>query len=120
MKNELMGKINYFTSVFLGIVGISLVYEIFSENEFADKVDDIAMLVLSGVAIWWYQKKAATGKNKWMAAILLGIGLAIKIYAIYVENDDKEAVGDDIGIVVSLVLAFLFVVWQTATAGKNK
>ena len=110
---ELAKKINFFTASFIGILGLSLIGEVIMEDDPMDKIDDVLMVLLGLAAIWWY-KKTGYKLNKTIGSVVfMGIAVLIKIFAIYIEQADKEAVGDDYGILAALVIAFVFVVWQT-------
>ncbi len=117
---EVVRRINYFSTAFVSILGFSLTSEIFQEDDFVDKIDDILMLLLSIGVIIWYKKKGYKAEKTAMSLLAVGIGLVIKIIAIVIEHADKEAVGDDIGIMVGLVLAFAFVLWHTLGLRKTK
>lgn len=117
---EFARRINFFTTSFVGILGISLISEIFQENDAEDKLDDIAILILSAVSIWWYKKKGHNARSTTPSIIILCIGLLIKFVGILIEHTDKEALGDDIGIFVAFLLALIFVTWQTLALRKEK
>lgn len=103
-------KLNFFTSAFLGIMGLSLAQEIIMEDDPVDKIDDLAFLLLGLFAVYWYRKNPT--KFSLMPVILVLVGTLIKIGAILVEMNDKEAVGDDIGILVALIITLVFVFLQ--------
>ena len=107
---EFPQKLNFFVVGFLSAVSLSLAFEIFKEDDVHDKIDDIAFLVLGIATIFWYRKNA----NKYSIApvVLMGLGLVIKIAAVMIEFADKEAVGDDIGIGIALVFAFVITIYQ--------
>lgn len=106
---ELYSKLNFFVASLVSILGFTMIYEIISEDDISDKIDDILMFVLGLVAIWWYKKSGYKGQSSKLALfVTIGASL-IKIMAIVIEHADKEAVGDDIGILMSLLLALMFV-----------
>ncbi len=115
---EVYGKLNYFVASFTAILGLTLVYEVFAEDDMEDKLDDALMVVLGIAAIWWYKKSGYKGESSVVAIIISGLAVLLKIMAVAIEHADKEAVGDDIGILISLVLAFGFVVWQVLAHQK--
>jgi hypothetical protein len=116
---EIARRINFFTASFIGVLGLSLVSEIIMEDDRMDKIDDILMVALGLSAIWWYKKSGYKLSKTTGSVIILVIALIIKFFAIYIEHADKEAVGDDFGILSALILAFVFVIWQTLH-NKNK
>ncbi len=103
-------KLNFFTSAFLGIMGFSLIGELFMEDDWMDKIDDGMFLILGIAAIFWYKSNAL--KKSMAPIILVLIGVAIKIFAIFVEIKDKEAVGDDFGILSALLITLVVVIYQ--------
>ncbi len=110
---EIARRINYFTAVFTSVLGFSLTSEIFMEDGVPDKIDDIFIVVLSAVAIFWYLSQGHKASRTLGSILLLAGGIAIKALAIAIEHADKEAVGDDYGVISALIFAFIFVVWQT-------
>lgn len=113
---EIVRRINFFTAAFVGVVGLSLASEIIMENDVPDKIDDILMVILSLVAIYWY-KKSGYKANKTFVSVLLLLGaIAIKIMAVVIEHADKEAVGDDYGVLAALIIAIIFVLWQSISS----
>lgn len=113
--NELTKKINFFSFSFVSIIGLSMFPELFLEDDPSDKIDD-ALIVLLGIAgIVWY-KKTGHKSNKTTGSIIMFIlAILIKIMAIVIERADKEAVGDDIGVLITFVFGFiftLFMIWK--------
>lgn len=115
---ELARRVNFFTASFVGVLGIAMATEIFREDDPADKIDDILMVVLAGAAIYWY-KKTGYKLNKSLASIIfIAAAILIKLLAVYIEHADAEAVGDDFGVLAILIVALVFVVWQTLIRKK--
>ncbi len=96
----------------MGLSGFAFAPEIFLENDWMDKLDDISIFVLAVVAIIWY----LSGNNKFMRSkmpvILVGLALLAKIGALIIEFKDKDAVGDDFGALILFVLATSLVIFQ--------
>lgn len=103
-------KLNFFASAFVSVVGFSLVSEIFMENDLPDKIDDTLMVILAAISVYWYKKNAL--KKSAMPIALFVVAIAIKIMAIVIEMDDKEAVGDDFGVLAALIVGFIVVIYQ--------
>ncbi len=110
-KNEnLPQKLNFFSTAFISIMGFALAAEIFQEDDFLDKIDDILLLVLGVVAIIWYRKNA---NKKTLAPVwFLAIGAVVKFAAMVIEHKDASALGDDIGVFVALVIGLCVAVYQ--------
>lgn len=103
----------------ISILGATLIYEVITEDDPMDKIDDAIMVVLGVVAVWWYKKTGHKGNNSNVAIWLSGLAVATKIMAVAIEHADKEAVGDDIGILLALLLAFGLVLWQVYSNKKK-
>jgi|SRR5579884_2567106 len=116
---EFNSKINYLVTTVTSILGFTLIYEVITEDDVMDKLDDFLMLVLGIVAIWWYKKTGHKGTGSGTAVIISGLAVLFKIMAIMVEHADAEAVGDDIGILISVLLLFIFVTWQVLSHKKS-
>lgn len=117
---EVIHKLNYLTASLIGILGLSLAGEIIQEDDPPDKVDDALLLIIGIATIWWYKKKGYKAESINGSLIFLVLALLTKIGAIIVEHADAEAVGDDIGIVIALVITIVFVLWQKITHKKEK
>lgn len=103
VENLKHSVLNFFASAFLGIMGFALLPEVINENDVPDKIDDALFFLLGLFAIFWYRKNSS--KRSAMPIVLLAIAVLIKIGAIIIEHDDKEAVGDDIGVFIGIVIA---------------
>src|SRR6202035_5440830 len=97
----------------------SLIGEIIGEDDPSDKIDDVIFFVLGVVAITWYKKMGYKAGKTTGSIILLVLGILTKILAISIEYADKEAVGDDFGIISGLIIALVFVIWQTLSHKKE-
>src|SRR5690349_10533664 len=110
---ELTKRLNFFTATFLGIVGISLISEVFQEDDFPDKIDDFLIFLLGIGAIYWYKKTGFKAGKSTTSVVLLVVAFFIKLMGIIIEHADKEALGDDIGVFIPIIFALVFVAWQT-------
>jgi drug/metabolite transporter (DMT)-like permease len=110
---DLARRVNFFTASFIGILGLSLIGEVIMEHDMEDKVDDILMVILGLAAIYWYRRTGHKLNKTIGSVVIVGIAVLIKVYAIYIEHADKEAVGDDFGILAALIIALIFIIWQT-------
>lgn len=114
---DLARRLNFFSAGFMGVLGLSLIGEVVMEHDLEDKVDDALMVILGLAAIWWYKRTGHKVSKTVGSIVLVGVGVLVKLYAIRIEFVDKEAVGDDFGILAALIIAFIFVTWQSI---KNK
>ena len=116
---ELNTKLNFLVTGFVSLIGFTMLYEVKAEDDFEDKLDDALLALLGLAAIWWYKKSGHTGHSSQLAWVVSGVAVLLKILAIAIEHADKEALGDDIGILIAFVLLFAFVLWQTLSKSKS-
>ncbi len=81
-------------------------FEIFNENEWIDRIEDVGVSLLAVVGIAWY----LVGRNRYqrnpLPLICLGLAWMLKMIAVFgTEFDDANARGPDIGLIVTLGLA---------------
>jgi peptidoglycan/LPS O-acetylase OafA/YrhL len=88
---------------FMAVLAVGVMAEIFNEPEFTDKIDDILILLLGVGAIIWYFRGDNRFRYSWTPFILLAASLAVKVGALFFELDDQAAVGDEFGIVPTLL-----------------
>jgi hypothetical protein len=96
----------------VALAGFAFAPEILLENEWADRADDIGLLILGIFAIIWYRWSENRFSRSIAPVIFVTLALALKIAALMIELDDKDAVGDDFGGLVLFVLALIFVGYQ--------
>jgi hypothetical protein len=116
IKQSINRSFNLLGTSIVALSGFAFAPEIFLEKEWADRADDIGLLLLGIVAIFWYLK----GENRFSRSIapivFIVIAFALKVAALMIEFDDLDAVGDDFGGLTLFVLAILliaFLYWQT-------
>jgi len=95
---------NFFVVAFLGIVGGSLVTQVFFEDEWTHRFDELLILTIAVVAIVWYR----TGQNRLnrssVPVILAGAALLSKVAGMVLEISDTKDVGDDFDLFLLLLL----------------
>jgi drug/metabolite transporter (DMT)-like permease len=109
---DFVHRVNYFSATFISLLGFAMAPEILQEDDFPDKIDDILLLVIGLIGVWWYKKRGFKADSTKGSILLIGASLLVKIGGIIIEHADKEALGDDIGVTIALLLAFLFILWQ--------
>lgn len=119
MEENKFHRLNYFVISFVAILGLTMISEVFMEKEWADRADDLFMVLVGLYSIYWYKTSKAISSRTWMPIILLGLCFLSKVWAIKVEFNDKEAVGDDYGVITALILALIFSVQQLVSMGKK-
>lgn len=96
----------------LGLSGFAFMLEIFIEHDWADKADDIALLVLGIIGIIWYLSKNNRFRYSVTPVVLTVLALIVKFSAIIIELDEPDAVGDDFGALVLFVLATILIIYE--------
>lgn len=107
-----MDRVNYFIAAFLGILGLTAITTFIMETDRADKLDDLLLITIGFVGVYIYVRRFHL-TYRYLLPLTLIFALVIKIGAVFVEHADASAVGDDFGIAETLVLASIFVGWQT-------
>jgi len=83
---------------------IGLLGEIIRETELRDKGDDIFIVLLALASIIWY----FTGRNRyklsWFPFVLLAATAIVKVGTLIYEFSDQVAVGDELGLVLPIVV----------------
>lgn len=104
---------NFFGVAVLAIDASLGLFEIFNENEWIDRLDDLVITALAIIGIVWY----LAGRNRYRSSpwplVLLGASWILKMVTVFVtEHDDANAVGPDYGLIVTLLLATIVFGWQ--------
>ena len=95
---------NFFVVAFLGVLGGSLVTELFQESEWLFRVDELLIIAIAAMAIAWYLVGQHRLRRSVIPLLLALAALAAKVLGLMLEIKDAADVGDDIGIVQSLLL----------------
>lgn len=97
--------------IFLDLALLLSVYEIFIENEWVDKADDIifAGLAIGAIILPKLIKKSLP---RYFSLIILSLALAVKIAAYFIENDDAKAIGLDYAIILLMALGIAINFWM--------
>ena len=90
--------------VFLAAIGLGILVEVFMEKEWADKIDDIIIVLLALIGLVWYMYGQNRFKRAFAPVLLVILAFIVKIGAFIVEFDDKEAIGDEFGVILPLLL----------------
>jgi len=83
---------------------LTTIFELFNENEWIDKADDIIYFGIAFFALLW----ALFARNKtprFFPAIFLVLALATKIIWLFIEGDDLKAVDPDYAVIVFMALS---------------
>lgn len=112
--------LNFFATAFLAIMGITTLDEIVSEDEWTDKIDDAVLMGIAAAAVVWYLR----GRNRYARSlvplVLMVLGAATKALGLWIEHDDTQAVGPDIGVVIYLTVATIVFGWQLYATRKGQ
>ena len=102
---------NFLGIVLLNIYALTLVSVVLIETEWNDRIDDILIITLAIIGIFWYR----FGKNRFIFSlvplILNALALATHIISILIELDDAKAIGDDILAVQYFLFTTIFLAW---------
>lgn len=93
------------------LAGFSFFPEIFLEDEWQFKLDDLIILILGLFALWWYKTKNNRYTHSVVPVLIVVAGLVAKILAIILEFKDKEDVGDDFGALILFSIATVVVIY---------
>ena len=112
--------LNFFGVAVLSIDASLALFEIFNEIEWIDRLDDLVVTALSVIGIVWY----LVGRNRYarnpLPLIFLFLAWSLKMVTVFVtERDDSNAVGPDIGLIVTLGLATIVFAWQYFRARRQ-
>lgn len=101
---------NFFVVAFLGILGGSLVTELFLESEWLFRIDELLIIVIAAIGVMWY----LVGKHRMTSSpvplLLAVLALGAKVLGMFLEIKDATDVGDDIAIVETLVIFIIVAV----------
>ena len=95
---------NFFVVAFLCILGGSLVTELFQESEWLFRIDELLIIAIAALAFVWYLVGQHQLRLSVIPLLLALAALAAKVLGLMLEIRDAADVGDDIGIVQSLLL----------------
>jgi hypothetical protein len=95
---------NFFVVAFLGIVGGSLVTQLFFEDEWTHRLDELLILAIAVVAIVWYRAGQNRLSRSLVPVILAGAALLSKVIGMVLEISDTKDVGDDFDLFLLLLL----------------
>ena len=102
---------NLMAAAFLFFIGIGLGTNAIPEADFADKIDDLGLLIIGLIAVLWYLTVGRTRRSI-VPVVLTVLALAAQVLGVVLEVSDKDAFGDNIGGMVILVPFLLFMIWQ--------
>ena|ERR1051326_6700215 len=111
--NEALNRtFNLLGTSIVALAGFAFTAEIFLENDWPDKIDDITLFVLAIVGIIWYLMGNNKYKRSIVPVVLIILSLLAKIMAVIIERDDKDAVGDDFGGLTLFVISTVLILYQ--------
>src|SRR5258708_3022118 len=90
-------------ALFPALALLATIIELIRENELADKADDLIYLGITVLTLIW--ALFFRGKTpRFFPLIFLILALGVKIYSLFVEGDDMEAVDPDYFIIAFIAL----------------
>lgn len=112
IKEAINRGFNLLAVSIVGLSGFAFLPEVFVENDVPDKIDDALLFILGIIAMIWYRKSNNSKTRSIVPVVFVIIGLLVKILGIIIEHDDAEALGDDLGGLILMVLATGLVIFQ--------
>lgn len=110
---------NLFGIGLLAVTGIALLPVALQEPEWADRADDLALLVLAVIGLAWYLTGRHRFRHSLVPVVLLGLAALTKAFAITVEFRDPASVGDDLGVILVFLIGLVVAVWLYWRAGRT-
>jgi FtsH-binding integral membrane protein len=109
---------NLLCTAVLALAGLAFGTVGFTENEFADKVDDFGLLLVGMVAIVWFFVGTNRIKRTAIPLAMVYFALAVQVLGLFLEVDDQEAFGDNIGGMFLFVPALVTLTYQYWRTGR--
>lgn len=102
---------NLMMAAFLFFVGLGFGTDAIPEGEFADKIDDLGLLVVGIIALVWYFASNRYKRTP-IPIVLTVLALGFQVVGVVLEHDDPASFGDNIGGVLMLIPLTIFALWQ--------
>jgi hypothetical protein len=118
IQQSLNRGFNLLATSITGLAGFAFAPEMFVEKDMPDKIDDALLFLLGLVAIIWYRRSENRYTRSALPVAFVVIGLAIKLTGLFIELDDAEAFGDDIGGLILFVLSAGLIIQQFRRTGE--
>ncbi len=88
-------------------------FEIVNETEWIDRLDDLVVAGLAIIGLVWYLVGSNRFRRSPLPWVLLALAWIRKMIGLFViERDDANAAGPDYGLIVTLLLGAIVVVWR--------
>jgi hypothetical protein len=102
---------------FLAALGFGLLSVAFQESEWIDRAGDIVLFLIAIVAIGWYFLGMNRFSRSPVPLVLVLVALITKFIELGLEFGDPAAVGDELGVIPTLVLILVFSFFAYRKAG---
>ena len=89
---------------YIAVTSVGLIDLVFSENEWLDRADDIAIILIALIGVVWYISGRNRYKRSFVPLAIVGVSFLVKVVALIIEFDDPAAAGDDYGVVIAFLL----------------
>jgi len=109
--NLMVAAILFFAGLAFGTVAIE-------ETDAIDKVDDIGLLVVGAIAVFWYLWGDHRLRRSQVPVLLAIVALVAQYSAIVFERDDPTAFGDNIGGIILFTPFVIFAIYQHIRNGR--
>jgi hypothetical protein len=89
---------------YIAVTSIGLIDLVFSDNEWIDRADDIAIIVIAILGVAWYLSGRNRYKRSLVPLVIVAVSFLVKVVALRIEFDDPAAAGDDYGVVIAFFI----------------
>jgi len=119
LSNAINRGANILPVGFLAALGLGILSVLFDETEWIDRAGDIVLFLVAIAAIAWYFHGINRFRRSLVPIVLVTIALVTRIVELGVEFGDPAAVGDEFGVIPTLVLILIFTVFAFRRAGAE-
>ena len=103
----------------LAALGFGLLTVLVEESEWIDRAGDIVLFLIAIASTAWYFSGTNRFSRSYVPLALVVIALATKIGELGLEIGDPASVGDEFGVIPTLVLMIIFTAFAFKKAGKE-
>jgi len=103
---------NLMLSTFLLVAGLGFGTVGFNEADTPDKLDDFLLLGIGIIAVLWYRFSGMRTRRTLIPVGLLMVAVAAQLLGVFLEADDSQALGDNIGGMLFYVPFTAIALWE--------
>ncbi len=110
MVEALNRSFNLLASTIVGVAAFAFAPEIYFEEGWLAKTDDVALFLLGLFSLWWYIRRNNRFKRSFMPIVLVAMALGIQVFGFIVELANPRQTSEN---VVGTILFFCMAVVLT-------